>query len=280
MRHFGSTLSQLRRDAGFATAYAFYHRNGGRRIFRYTFAHYRKIERGLSLPPIRSLPVIISCLRSPLDSADVRRLAIALLRDLVGDEQVFADLIEPLIVKDGGSTGERSVVHRLLTTHAKHLSVRQYRSIASSPERFWIFHFLSNNRGPVALARLAAALARPAPRLRRAAEELVEQRVLRRAGKERYACPFAGSHVVSPNVYPGYLEDARRIRGYYSAMAKGGVRLARPHILLRLGPRGQKEVPRILSDALERVLAHGTVDGEEGSAMVHVGTIAQRFFVF
>ena len=62
-KDFSQQLIKARTAAGFNTAYKFYHRNGGRRHFKFTFVHYARIERGLSLPRPSRRPPSSNCWR-------------------------------------------------------------------------------------------------------------------------------------------------------------------------------------------------------------------------
>ena len=67
---FSKALVQLRKDAGFATAYQFYHNNGGARVFKMSYRNYLIIEQGRTLPPLERLNTFIITLRMVSGSAE------------------------------------------------------------------------------------------------------------------------------------------------------------------------------------------------------------------
>lgn len=277
---FGATLSRLRQESGFPTAYSFYHRNGGRKVFPFTFPHYRKIERGLSLPRPEWIPVFLSCLRLLPASRDTRELAKDYLRDAVGNTDVFRDLFEPLFAPEPAVPAGQKVVRRLYTAQAVHLSVEQERLISSSQVRFWAFHCLSSSRTAVALSRLAPAVGASLQEARRAAEDLVAARLVRRSGRDRYVCPFSAANVISPYRYPGWEEDRRRVEGFIDAMGGPSGKLLDMHFMARLDAAGQSELSRLLAEAVEKGSAFATVDPGAGTALVHVRSSVRRLFEF
>src|SRR5579885_2903577 len=94
---FARSLERLRLEAGFPTPYAFYHRNGGRRVFPFTFAYYLKLERGRHLPRPEWLPVLLSLLRLPPSEELYGRFVTDYLRDHFGSEENYRSLVEPLL---------------------------------------------------------------------------------------------------------------------------------------------------------------------------------------
>ena len=97
MKRFSRTLARFRKEAGFHTSYAFYHRNGGRRTFPFTYAYYAKIERGCGLPRGEWLPLFLQLLK--IESVPESREALLrdYLCDLFGDEGTFDSLVKPML---------------------------------------------------------------------------------------------------------------------------------------------------------------------------------------
>jgi hypothetical protein len=278
MAYFGNTLERLRTQAGFATAYAYYHRNGGRRVFPFSFSYYRKIERGLSLPKASWLPVLIHNLRLLTPAEGAQALAKALLRDLVGDDAVFRDFVEPLFAPVPASPPDHKAVRRFLTAGATQLTVEQCRTIYADAAAYWAFYCLSERRGPLTVAELSAATGQPAVALRAAAVRLVHARLFKRAGKDSFLCPFAGSHTITPYGYPGWGEDNRRRLEYAAGVPGGGVPYFDMHGVGRADAMSQAEMARILSEALEKCAAFSQPDDAQPTPMVHVRASVTRLF--
>ena len=134
MTRFGPALARLRRDGGFATPYAFYHRSGGRRVFPFTFQYYLKIESGRSVPRPDWVPVIISALRVVPTDADHRALVTDYLKDLCGKEETYEALIAPLAVQPAPRQAAPAVIRKLMYAAAYALSIAQLEALAPLPE--------------------------------------------------------------------------------------------------------------------------------------------------
>ncbi len=94
---------RVRTEAGFTTAYAFYHKNGGRRVFPCTFSYYLRIENGKALPRPEWLPMFLTLLRIPPTDALWRQIIVDYLRDHFVSEDAFQSAVAPLLRPAEGS---------------------------------------------------------------------------------------------------------------------------------------------------------------------------------
>ena len=80
MSAFSEALLARGREAGFPSAYRFYHRNGGRRHFGLTYVHYLRLEKGAKAPRAEAFGAILKALRlAPPPTARARFSASYLL---------------------------------------------------------------------------------------------------------------------------------------------------------------------------------------------------------
>ncbi|MBI5200699.1 MAG: hypothetical protein HY925_03850 [Elusimicrobia bacterium] len=82
MRHFGETLSRIRRQRGFPSARSFYKGRDGRRTLGLSYPNYLNLERGKSLPQISRVERILSALGLEEHAAEARELVRAYFDDL------------------------------------------------------------------------------------------------------------------------------------------------------------------------------------------------------
>ncbi|MBI5594822.1 MAG: hypothetical protein HY928_01905 [Elusimicrobia bacterium] len=90
---FGRELACARRAAGYPSAYRFYHGQGGRRSFPFTYDHYLRFERGSVLPKPAWMALLLALLGAEREAA--RSLARIYLGALLGGEatrRVILDL--------------------------------------------------------------------------------------------------------------------------------------------------------------------------------------------
>jgi hypothetical protein len=277
---FGETIVRLRAAAGFPSAYSFYHRNGGRRVFPFGFAHARRVERGLALPKAGGLDAFLTALRLPPSSEDERNFLKAYLRALVGDDPFFEARIAALFSHPGGGEVGEEAVHRLVAAHAFHPSVEQCRLIYGSRETFWTFQCLLHSRAPRAASEIATATGLSSIDVLRAAAALVKARLIRPAAGDRYVCSHSDSVCVSPSVFPGASEAARRVGSFLRHVEGQGAKLFDRYSLLRLTLADEAEVTRLLARAMERTAAFSTIEELPDTGMVDVRFTAVRLFRF
>lgn len=222
---FGVVLARLRSDAGFPTAYAFYHRNGGRRAFPFSYAYYTQIERGSSVPRASWLPIILSLLRFPPETEARRALLESYLRDLVGHNESFRDLFAPLLKSEtAAARPSAAAVTRLMGLQAHHVTPAQFKAVLSSAEAYWANTCLSHSQSPLSTEEIARTVGSSSERVRTALAALKAARMVKGAGKDRWRSPFVDRYVVLPRNYPGYVADVVRLKSYYAEMIgkKGG----------------------------------------------------------
>lgn len=157
---FGARLRKLRLEAGFPTAYKFYHGNGGRRHFPFTYAHYARIERGGKLPRPRWLAPILAALRLAPGHAGLRLLMESYLRCLLDGEEAYQAVmsaIAPPRMKSAPELG-RAAMHWIKTHHSVHLTPEQFDAISSDETAYWCSEALLNDRRSWSAAEIVQAL--------------------------------------------------------------------------------------------------------------------------
>ena len=280
MGRFSGTLARLRREAGFPTAYAFYHKNGGKRTFPFTYPYYAKLERGDSLPRAAWLTLLLGQMRVGPTAGERRALVLDYLRDLFSDDAAFDALVEPLLAAPAAEPGERAVMKRLLSAQAFHLTPPQMTAVVSSEESYWAFNCLVNNRKSLTAAELAAAAGLPEARTAAALETLRKVKLARPAGK-RWASPASGFWCVYPRGHRGYERDLARLKRHVAAAAKRrGASLMDMGTLVRAEEASVQETLRAVREAIQALSAAAVDSAGRGSAFFVVEAKASRLLPF
>jgi len=126
---FSGKLVQLRIQSGFKTAWSFYHSNGGRRFWPFTFVHYARMEKGTALPKPDVLPLLVKAFRYPLGNVQFRELVSLYLREYLGGGEGADMILEalsktaPAPVLDPTAWNKASV--------SEHITVEQFRVMTS-----------------------------------------------------------------------------------------------------------------------------------------------------
>lgn len=281
MARFPRTLIALRTEAGFPTPYAFYHKNGGRHVFPFTFTYYVQLEKGKHLPRAEWLPLLLNLLRIPPTDELYRRFVTDYLRDLFGTDENFASLVAPLLAAPPAKKPGQQTVKRLLSEQAYHLTPAQYKALLSSEETYWTFECLVNDRGSFNAAEVAAVTGYPVARVNASLKLLKSHRLLKPASKGRFKSPLVGKFYVFPREFPGIELHRKKLAAYLDAMAaKKGASIHESGVMIRAGAGDVHQAITGFRDAIEAATAYSVYDKTDDSGIFLLQIRARKFLDF
>lgn len=263
MSAFSDALLRLRREAGFPSAYRFYHRNGGRRHFGFTYVHYLRLEKGAKAPRAEAFGAILKALRLAPAQEGARLLFRSYLMDTLGGRENYelivggvredAPTVSPTLAEGG--------FERLKREHLMHMSPEQFTAVSENETAYWTSELLLNDAGDSWSAEdVAKRLEAPAPAVSAALERLTKVKLLRATSPGRYKTRQPGKFWTFPGRSKGMEPLLERVRGYWDAMAKK-----------RGGPFGERlELVRASSSVMRQYMTalHRAVD-EANLAATH-----------
>lgn len=221
---FSETLVRLRKEAGYATAYRFFHDNGGAQLFKVSYRNYLMMEQGRNLPVLARLQKILVGLHMPLATPAARELTQAWLRTMAGEE-AYADLLEPLLAH-GAQAGRlnpaEEALRRTLAERKYHITMEQILATVASFEAYKCFFMIETDSG----LWTAESMARAAG-LKKAGAELVLKNFLKTGlvkaeGKGGYRSRVAGLLVEYPDAPAIPAPVLGKIKGYQARLAEEG----------------------------------------------------------
>ena len=274
---FSKSLERLRVESGFKTPYAFYHRNGGRRVFPFTFAYYLKLEQGKHLPRPQWLPLLINLLRIPPSEELYRRFVTDYLRDHFGSEENFQSLLGPLLRSEHEKNYEQQAVKRLISRQAYHLTPEQYKAVVSDAAAYWAFECLVNDRASFGPAELAAITGLPKTALEAGLKRLASQKLARPVSGGKYKSPLAGKFYVFPRSFPGIEDENKKLARHVAEMvSRRGSVLRESSVLIRAEEGAVRRAISALNDALETSQAFAVHEKAEGSGFFRLDISARK----
>lgn len=221
---FSKTLTQLRKNAGFPTAYRFYHDNGGRPVLKISYRKYLLIEQGSSLPVLERLGIFLFALRIVNKSAEANELVTAWLKTMAGEEN-FREIIGPLLTARPDTPGYspmQKAMKKALDMKKYYLTPEQIGVMFANRDNYLCYLALSNDTGAWSRKDLAARLGLPGARAGAALKALAGAKIVKRVKKDVYKCPLAGAMVEYPHLTtlePGLL---KKVRGYDDDLVAAG----------------------------------------------------------
>src|SRR5256885_1987642 len=88
---FSRALAAWREEKGYASGWAFFHQNGGKKVFDFSYNTYIRIESGLRLPSPRNLETILGLLGSRHGYKEERRALLVLFVKALTDGNPLFD---------------------------------------------------------------------------------------------------------------------------------------------------------------------------------------------
>ena len=281
MKNFARELARIRKESGFATPYAFYHKNGGKHAFPFTFAYYLKIERGESLPRPQWLPSILSLLRIPPTEDLYRKFITGYFKDVCGDENTYQALIAPLLCRHIEEKPEKQAAKRLMTEKAYHISPEQFKTILTNHATCWTFECLVNDRGAFTPEKLADILELPKKDIRDALKKLIAKRLVKCSKSGRFSSPLATKFYVYPRTYKNFEKDRARLWLLEEQMStKRGGELFNGGILMRAEEGAVRRAMRGLSDSIEAAGAYSVDEKGDGTGLFLLQARVRKMFNF
>lgn len=269
---FSETLTRLRKSAGFATAYRFYHDNGGKPVLELSYRKYLLMEQGKLLPVFARLYRLIFCLRAIYRGPQANELVLAWLKTMAGKEN-FDALIEPIVYAPAETKGLsplHKAVDRALSDRKVFITPKQFSVIVANRGNYLCYVALSSDSGRWRPESLALKLKLPVKAMKKAMEALVETKILKRVRNGEYYCPFASEMAETPPVnmlHNSVLEKYKKCRD--EVIASGKLEWGRVGIL-RADAQAFRNFYQMLSLNLSTAATYAITKKTEKSALFAV----------
>jgi len=221
---FSDTLVRLRKEAGFPTAYRFYHDNGGAPVLKMSYRNYLLMEQGKILPVVGRLQKIYPALRLPQTTPAAKELIVAWLKTMSGEE-AYKDLFEPIISRKADPAGLSPVHKALQRTLAEkkfYMTPAQFRSLVASFETYKCSLTIGNDTGAWSAADIAKAIRVKTPVAEKSLKELVKAKLVKEVKKGLYRSRVAGQMVEYPNLSAIDPELRRKFSEYLKKLEQTG----------------------------------------------------------
>ncbi len=214
MLSFHENLIKARSAAGFDTAYKFYHRNGGRKHFAFTFVHYMRIEKGASVPKPEWLERIMLALRLLPTQAEARELLMSYLRDSLGGGRCADYILAPLFSGQSAAGAGPGAMTWMKAHSSVHLSPEEFTAMAASEAVYWCAEALCSDGGTWSPEELAGKLELEPKAVAKALESLKKAGLLLKTPAGKYKCRHQGKFFTYPGRLEGMGAQLETINGY------------------------------------------------------------------
>lgn len=221
---FSQTLKKFRQEAGFPTAYRFYHDNGGAPVLKISYRKYLAIEQGANLPVFSRLRGLIFGLRLVPKSSDANTLVAAWLKTMAGEE-AYKDVLEPMLaVKNEPAVMPpmHKAMKKALAGKKRYITPGQLAAISGSQDTYLCFLALSNDTGAWTAEKLAAAVGLSPAAAQKALGALAKAKILKRTRDAQYKCQLAEEMVEYPHLTASVEVMTRKLLKYQEELIGAG----------------------------------------------------------
>lgn len=219
---FSKRLAKARREAGFKSAYQFYHDNGGRRHFPFTYVHYLRLEKGGALPRPEWLQRLLLALRLSPGAAGCRDFFLDYLKDMLGGQETFDLVLNPLLGPHAGPAAPAGTeaVRWMKSQHAIHLTPEQFKVLAGDEAAYWCSEVLCNDGGTWSAEELAKTLGLGVKDVRAGLARLKAAGLARRTASGRFSSRSAGKLYTFPGRLQGMGPALKRVQAFWERMRR------------------------------------------------------------
>jgi hypothetical protein len=215
---FSDLLVKNRKNAGFRTAYAFFHSNGGQDVLKVSYRKYLRMEQGELLPKFNKLGVYLYALRLFPRSYLAAEFISAWLKTSLGEEG-FQQLLAPFFnfpTEQSISSPLHKAINKSLAHDKVQISPEQMEAIVHDRATYLAWMLLSNDTGLWGLAALAAAAGISVSSTGTALKRLAKAGLLKHKNG-KYRCHLAGAMIEYPHLRtlsskPGLAERLNALR--------------------------------------------------------------------
>lgn len=269
---FSDTLARLRKEAGFPTAYRFYHDNGGAAVLKMSYRNYLLMEQGKILPVVGRLQKIYPALRLPQTTPAAKELIVAWLKTMSGEE-AYKDIFEPIISPKADPVGLSPVHKALQRTLAEkkfYLTPAQFRAVVSSFETYKCSLTIGNDTGVWSAADIAKAIRVKAPAAEKSLKELVKAGLAKEVKKGLYKSRVAGQMVGYPNLSAIEPELRKKFGEYLKKLEQTGTPEWASKGIIRADALALRGLFPLIGANIEAAQTYAVTEKTEKSAFFYV----------
>ncbi len=197
---FSETLTRLRREAGFPTAYRFFHDNCGAKVLGMGYRKYLLMEQGKILPLFKHLRAFVAGLRLVRSGGTANELVKAWLKTMAGEE-FYEELLTPLI-SDKPSlltlSPTQKALKEVMADRKFYMTPEHLAILTASAENYIGYQFLSSDSGVWTPEKLAESAGITKPAADKIIKTFFAAKLLSKAGKG-FKCPLVGAQIELPH---------------------------------------------------------------------------------
>jgi hypothetical protein len=222
---FSETLTKFRNEAGFQTAYSFFHSVGGQPVLKASYRMYLLFEQGKKLPPFKNLGLYIHALRLYPRSRSAMEFITAWLKVTLGEDD-FRHMLEPFLAvpqKESLPSPFHKAIKKSLNQKKVYITPEQMAVIMNDYDTYVCWVTLDNDTGRWSGKTLATETGISVSSADKAIRRLAAVKLIKRQKDGTYKCPTAGAPMEYPfNIIPNGSELQRKFAVFRAKLIESG----------------------------------------------------------
>ncbi|MFC1522930.1 hypothetical protein ACFL6Y_11035 [Elusimicrobiota bacterium] len=281
---FSKVLVRLRKEAGFETAYQFFHKNGGQKVFKYSFTNYLRIENGTHLPQPDRLPLLSYLIRSPITPGQLQELVSAYLKTWLKSEELarwVKNALQDMPDKKTSLDPGTQALSKLTIEDNIQISIRQHKAILASSGSYWCYRMLASSKQPLTVQTLSKSASLSVKETESGLRILCKEGIAKRLKSGLYESQLPRKHHIFP---PVQLQDSstrgKSMKYITPMLKKRGESIAWHQSCFRVDLDKLYGFVSHLSESAKSLRAYSVSDKKDHSAFVMAEANVYKLFDF
>jgi len=267
---FGSVLSRIRKEQGYASAHHFFKSIGGSKSLGLAFVSYWDMERGKKLPKSWRLKTIMTALGIEDNSLKAQELVRAYFKALSGSDELVHTLSGP--APAGADLPSRDLIEaatdQALTRRSVALTIEQWKLCARDMVTNVCIYFLANTAGWVTVRELSDATRFKPEKIRKALKTLASGGLVDFSG-DRARSPFAEKVAKAMPIIPETAAVKAALRDHWKTWLAGSKLLAVKSITVRMTKSNMEIYRQLLEKAVNMSTVYDNVEADRRDSAIY-----------
>jgi hypothetical protein len=279
---FSKILITSRNNAGFPTAYNFYHKNGGRDVFKISFSSYMKIENGNNLPESDRLELFCCLLGIQNGSQAEHEFISAWLKTSFGDT-TYNRFFRALNYKREKTTElspMQTVLKKSFDSRTTYITPAQVKTIIADYESYLCYMAFTNDMGNWTVKELAPVLNIPMLKAQKIVDMFLRNKIFKKAKKGIFKNNFAGKSIEWPKEFILDKKVMDKVREYRKRMNENGKIIFERIGTFRADENELRTYLPVLKEHLNSIKAYDVFTKTDSSAMFRLESRITKLFKF
>ena len=268
---FGSILSNIRKERGFASAHQFFKSVGGSKSLGLSFMSYWNAEHGRKLPKSCHLKMIMAALGIEQRSPKAQELIRAYFSALSGFDELLQNLSVPVSAGTTLSNRdlEETATHKAIALRNVNLTLKQWKLRTGDMVTHICQNFLANTAGWVTVRELSDATRFKPEAIRKALKALASGGLID-FSNDKARGPLTAKMIQSPPTTPATAAIQAALRNNWDTWLADSKRVVLKRLTFRMTKANLELYRQHLEKAVNLVAAYESAEADRQDSAIYL----------